>query len=112
MLPMRQKQHLYSSQIQTSDDIAAEAKRLLVTDSLEEEIQYDVQNIIQPWIGQINNDLWHKEVYDKIYEYFDQIKYDQVVYDFAIEISPEKEISIHYKQSPVDSVMVLTVKII
>lgn len=114
MLPMKQNRLLSSLRIMNSDDdIVEEAKRLLVTDELKDEIQYEVGKIISSWIGQYNNTHSQSMVQDAIVSYFQTLKIHQRIYDFAV--SPDKanhEIAVHYLETPASETYVLVVKTI
>lgn len=105
----------FSSLRTTSSDeeIAEEAKKLLITEDLNGEIRYDVEKIVNRWTGTIKDQIHFQKAIEHIGYYFQDIKLRGRIYDFAIqEDFYQWEITVHYMENPAKSAMVLVVKII
>lgn len=95
-----------------SDKIVKEAKSLLVTNDLKDKIQYEVNDIVQQLIGEINNDINFQKFIDYIGYYFQGLKSENYIYEFYVFPNrQDREISIHYKENLIAKEIALVIKI-
>ncbi len=109
MSQMKQMQHSSFSQIRTSDEIAEEAKKYLVCNTSNEEIQYEIKKCLSRFVGTPYN---ISDVEIELTNLFNQFKNEYKVSQFNIRTHPDNSIHIQYMKNLSAEVVVLDIKII
>jgi hypothetical protein len=95
----------------SSSGIAKEAKKLLLCKDLNEEIRFDVENILAKYADKTLTQNVHNKIEHELCHYFKDLESKNSILDFTVMKGYDDKYTVYYRQSLKISVVELSIQI-
>ena len=114
---MAMNQRLLSSSLriessEEEEEIVEEAKTYLVDPTLEQQIMSSLKKILQPWVGKPFNEYRMYDPKVAIEHYLEKFVEERKIYEFRVEVRPDRSIGISYRKDRSMTVQIIDVQMI